>query len=223
MCRTHLIIVKLKWICGSWTLTVEQQLVLDNSINKKRLQNNLNVNRYMRWVNEWFPRAWENLIYKHMSDPRVEPWLILHQAQIEASFWGDLPSGIGLSSASVQPQLLDGRMVWPPAKRNVYTNTHNCSVRGHGELPILRWGGPVCCDFSETGARCSSGKNREVERGGGGEDDPTLVFRIHVRLPCLKLKHRQSTVCIQQLDFCHHKQSVYTVQYTKTLSKEHQN
>lgn len=177
------------------------------------------INRYMRWVNEWFPRAWENLIYKHMSDPRVEPWLILHQAQIEASFWGDLPSGIGLSSASVQPQLLDGRMVWPPAKRNVYTNTHNCSVRGHGELPILRWGGPVCCDFSETGARCSSGKNREVEwRGRGwsytGLQDPRSVAMSEIKT---------QTVCIQQLDFCHHKQSAYTVQYTKAQSKEHQN
>lgn len=119
------------------------------------------------------------------SDPREELWLILHQARIEASFWGDLPSGIGLSSASVQPQLLDGRMVWLPAKRNVYTNTHNCSVRSHGELMILRRGALVrCCDFSETGARCSSGK-----QGGGGGGEAGWVLNW---FPCLKLKHRQS-------------------------------
>lgn len=45
-----------------------------------------------------------------------------------------------LGSASVQPQLLDGRMVWLPAKCNVYTNMHNCSVRSYGELTILRQG-----------------------------------------------------------------------------------
>ena len=77
------------------------------------------------------------------------------------------PLGSASARASAQPQLLDGRMAWPPAKRNVYTNTHNCSVRGHGELTILRRGALVrCCDFSGTGARCSSGK-----RGGGLEDE----------------------------------------------------
>lgn len=102
------------------------------------------------------------------SDPGEEPWLILHQAQIEASFWGDLPSGIGLSPASVQPQLLDGTIVWLPAKRNVYTNTHNCSERSHGELTIPSRGALVhCCDFSETGAPCSSGKHGGGVGGGG--------------------------------------------------------
>lgn len=92
------------------------------------------------------------------SDPRGEQWLIFHQAQIEASFWV-LPSGIGLSSVSVSPQLLDGSTVWLSAKRNVYTNMHNCSVRSHSELTILRRGAVVRCrDFRKTGAQRSSGK-----------------------------------------------------------------
>lgn len=68
---------------------------------------------------------------------------------------GDGPSG----EASVQPQLLDGRMAWPPAKRNVYTNTHNCSVRSHGELTILRRRGLSSC--------CVVFSARQVLQGGG--------------------------------------------------------
>lgn len=80
-------------------------------------------------------------------------------------------------------------MGWPLAKRNVYTNTHNCSVRSHGELTILRRGAFVrCCDFSETGARCSSGKQgggNGVGAGGGragwGLNRPSgFTFGCHV-------------------------------------------
>lgn len=64
-----------------------------------------------------------------------------------------------LGSACVQPQLSDGSMVWLPAKRNVYTNTHNCSVRSHSELTTQRRGALLrCCDFGETGVQSSSGK-----------------------------------------------------------------
>lgn len=42
--------------------------------------------------------------------------------------------------SGMEPQLLDGGVSWPPAKRNVYTNMHNCSERGHGELTIRRKG-----------------------------------------------------------------------------------
>lgn len=70
------------------------------------------------------------------SDPGVKLWLILHQAQREGLF-------LSRSPLWDQPQLLDGRMAWLPAKCNVYTNTHNCSVRMHGELTIRRRGSCV--------------------------------------------------------------------------------
>lgn len=44
-----------------------------------------------------------------------------------------------ISSASVQSQLLDGSAAWLSAKCNVYTDTHNCSVRRCGELMALVW------------------------------------------------------------------------------------
>lgn len=89
--------------------------------------------------------------------------MILHQARIEASFLRSSPLW---DRACVQPQLLDGSMVWLPAKRNVYTNTHNCSVRSHGELTTQRRGALLRrCDFSETGVQSGSGKQAQRQDG----------------------------------------------------------
>lgn len=54
----------------------------------------------------------------------------------------DCPSGLAQKASPLwdRPQLLDGRMVWPSANSNVYTNTRNCSVRRHGESTITRQG-----------------------------------------------------------------------------------
>lgn len=136
--------------------------------------------------------------HTHVCETRGQ-CVILQEAVIDSpsgSDWGrDPPSGIGPSSAPVQPQLLDGRMAWPPAKRNVYTNTHNCSVRSHGELTAMRRGGSRELLWLQRD-RCTSGKRgrwRGEERRGEDRTGPKLPHRIYIWFPCLKWNTQADT------------------------------
>lgn len=73
--------------------------------------------------------------------------------------------------------------MWPPAKRNVYTNAHNCSVRSHGELTTPRRGAAVISARQVLGA--AVGNREVVVRGRAGW--------IYIRLQHLSFKHPQHT------------------------------